>query len=71
MPNSKRGNKPKSDVAEEDPGGAAAIPQGEAAEVARCDPNGNVVLAAIASLRFKLDTKSDICDMPGLQARSG
>lgn len=48
MPNSKKGNKPKSEVAKEGPGGAAAIPEGKAAEVNPCDPNENVVLAAIS-----------------------
>ncbi len=59
MPNSKKGNKPKSNVAEE----ATALPEGEAAEVNPGDPNENVVLAAIASLRSELHMiKTDICD---------
>lgn len=63
MPNLEKGKKEKSDLAEEGPGGAMALPGGEAGEANTCNLNENVVLAAIASLRSKLHTiKTDICD---------
>lgn len=63
MPNPKKANKPKGDLAEEGPSGAADWPEGHGGDTTTANGNDNAVLAAIASLRSELHTvKADICD---------